>query len=183
MTIATERLILRPFVADDLDAFAAINADPEVMRYFASIRDRARTAAMMETLNAIGRADGFSFMATIERASGRLIGMIGLKRVVPEMPFAPNVDVGWRLARDCWGKGYASEGARAAIAEGFERFGLPEIVAFTRPDNARSRAVMERLGMTRDPADDFDHPELPVDHPMRRHVLYRLPRAAFRRDA
>jgi RimJ/RimL family protein N-acetyltransferase len=178
MPILTARLILRPFTAGDLDAFAAINADPEVMRFFAARRTRAETAEMIDALEQTRAADGFSFGAAEERATGRLIGMIGLKRVTPDMPFAPTVEVGWRLARDAWGKGYATEGARAAIADGFDRLGLSEIVAFTRPDNLPSRAVMVRLGMRHDPAEDFDHPKLPADHPMRRHVLYRLPRTA-----
>jgi ribosomal-protein-alanine N-acetyltransferase len=178
MPIVSERLILRPFAPDDLDAFAAINADPEVMRHFAARRTRAETAEMIEALERRRREDGLAFSAAIETASGRLVGMIGLQRVTADMPFAPTVEVGWRLARDVWGRGYASEGARAAIADGFDRLGLPEIVAFTRPDNLRSRAVMERLGMRRDPTEDFDHPKLAADHPMRRHVLYRLSRPA-----
>lgn len=179
MTIETERLILRPFAADDLDAFAAINADPEVMRFFPAPRTRAETAGMIDVLERRRREEGIAFSAAVERASGRLVGMIGLQRVGPDFPFAPTVEVGWRLARDVWGRGYATEGARAALAEGFGRLGLYEIVAFTRPDNLPSRAVMERLAMRRDPADDFDHPKLPADHPMRRHVLYRLTADAF----
>lgn len=177
--IETERLILRPFEPGDLDAFAAINADAEVMRHFAAMPDRAGTATLMERL-AERRADaGFGMSAAVERESGRFLGMIGIQTVPFEQAFTPAVEVGWRLRRDAWGHGYATEGARAAMAEGFTRFGLHEIVAFTLPVNLRSRAVMERLGMTSDPNDDFDHPLLAEDHPMRRHVLYRVARTTF----
>jgi ribosomal-protein-alanine N-acetyltransferase len=97
-----------------------------------------------------------------------------------EAAFTPAVEVGWRLAVEAWGHGYATEAARAALAFGFEERGLDEIVSFTTPANVRSRAVMERIGMTRDPADDFDHPNLPPESPLRRHVLYRLSRARWR---
>jgi RimJ/RimL family protein N-acetyltransferase len=117
---------------------------------------------------------GWGLWALEERASGRFLGFTGL--AVPRFTahFTPAVEVGWRLARSAWGHGYASEAARAAVAVGFTELALEQIVSFTVPANARSRAVMERLGMTHDESDDFDHPLLPVDSPLRRHVLYRL---------
>jgi RimJ/RimL family protein N-acetyltransferase len=105
------------------------------------------------------------------------IGFVGLSVPTFEAHFTPCVEIGWRLAQEHWGQGYATEAARAAIDFGFQKFELSEIVSFTVPDNLRSRAVMERIGMTRSPADDFDHPALPENHPLRRHVLYRKSRA------
>jgi ribosomal-protein-alanine N-acetyltransferase len=108
------------------------------------------------------------------RKGGEFVGFVGLNRVGFEAHFRPAVEVGWRLARWAWGNGYATEAGRAALAFGFERVGLNEIVSFTTAANRRSCAVMERLGMTRDPADDFEHPSLPPDHPQSPHVLYRV---------
>lgn len=113
------------------------------------------------------------------RADGEFLGFVGLAAPSFAAPFTPCVEVGWRLAPEAWGHGYATEGAREAVRFGFERLGLAQIVSFTVPANVRSRAVMERLGMTHDPADDFDHPNLPVGHPLRSHVLYRLARRAW----
>jgi RimJ/RimL family protein N-acetyltransferase len=109
-------------------------------------------------------------------------GFIGLSVPSFEAEFTPCVEVGWRLAADCWGAGYATEGAQAAIAFGFDALILSEIVSFTVPGNLRSRRVMERLGMSRSPTDDFDHPSLPLGHPLRRHVLYRLQAPARREE-
>jgi ribosomal-protein-alanine N-acetyltransferase len=118
----------------------------------------------------------------VERvADGVLLGFTGLARPSFEAPFTPAVEIGWRLAAHAWGQGYATEAARAALAFGFATVGLEEIVSFTVPANERSRRVMERIGMTHDPRDDFDHPKLPPGHPLRRHVLYRLPRRAWER--
>jgi RimJ/RimL family protein N-acetyltransferase len=108
------------------------------------------------------------------RESEEFIGFAGLAVPEFEAHFTPAVEIGWRLARSAWGKGYATEAARAALDFGFEEVGLAEVVSFTVPANRRSRAVMERIGMSRDPQDDFDHPGLPVGHPQRPHVLYRL---------
>lgn len=113
------------------------------------------------------------------RADGAFLGFVGLAVPSFAAPFTPCIEVGWRLAPEAWGHGYATEGAREAVRFGFERLGLAQIVSFTVPANVRSRAVMERLGMTHDPADDFDHPNLPEGHPLRSHVLYRLARRAW----
>jgi ribosomal-protein-alanine N-acetyltransferase len=120
--------------------------------------------------------DGIGPWALEERESGRFLGFTGLARPRFDAPFLPAIEIGWRLARDAWGQGFASEAARAASGHAFGTLGLAELVAFTTPQNARSRAVMERLGMGRDPADDFQHPSLPEGHPLRPHVLYRLSR-------
>jgi len=180
MRIETERLVLRDWEPRDLDAFAAINADPEVMRFFPAPFSRAETAAYMDRAAAILATDRMSFLAAEERASGDLVGVVGLGRVKAEMPAAPAVEVGWRLAKHHWGKGYAQEAARGWLTYGFGTLALREIVAFTFVGNTPSRRVMERLGMTRDPADDFEHPGIAVGHPLRSHVLYRIRVDEFR---
>ncbi|MCE1236870.1 MAG: GNAT family N-acetyltransferase [Hyphomicrobiales bacterium] len=178
MHLETARLTLRPFRAVDLDAFAAINADPEVMRHFPATLDRDETLAAMRRYEAHRAAHGFAMSALEERATGRFLGVVGLQRIPFDAPFTPAVEVGWRIERAAWGRGLASEAARAAVDWGFGPGGFAEIVAVTLADNQRSRAVMERLGMTRDPVEDFDHPLVPIGHPMRRHVLYRLRRSS-----
>ncbi len=174
MILQTERLELRPFEPGDLDAFTAINADPEVMRYFTERKSHAETADWLARIAEHWARFSYGWGAAVERQSGRLIGMIGLSSVHQDLPFAPAVQVGWRLSRDAWGHGFATEGARALVEYGFQTLNAPEIVAFTVTDNAPSRRVMERLGMRRDTNDDFDHPAIEIDHPLRRHVLYRL---------
>ncbi|MEM9010461.1 MAG: GNAT family N-acetyltransferase [Pseudomonadota bacterium] len=175
--IATARLILRPFEERDRAPFAAMNADAEVMRHFPARLSRAESDQIIDKVEAQRAKAGFSFCAVEERETGRFVGMAGISRVGFQAHFTPAVEVGWRFARDAWGRGLATEAARAAVDAGFRTFGLQEIVAFTVPANVRSRAVMERLGMRYDPAGDFDHPMLPRRHPIRPHVLYRLARA------
>jgi RimJ/RimL family protein N-acetyltransferase len=174
MELRTARLLLRRFRDEDLDALAAINADPEVTRTVPAA-DRAETARMLERIRAHWDDHGFGLWAA--DVDGECAGWVGLSRPRFEAPFLPAVEIGWRLARRHWGHGYATEGARAALAFGFETLALDEIVSFTVVFNQRSRAVMERIGMRRDEAGDFEHPSMPVGHPMRPHVLYRLARA------
>ena len=167
--IRTERLLLRRWGDEDRAPFAALNADPVVMEHFPSALTREESDALVDRIEAGFAQHGFGLWAV--EAHGVLVGFTGL--AVPA--FAPElVEVGWRLARSAWGHGYAAEAARAAIAHG-RGAGVGEVVSFTAVDNVRSRRVMERLGMTHDPADDFDHPALPEGHRLRRHVLYRLP--------
>lgn len=179
-TIETERLLLRRWREDDRDAVAAINADPEVMRYFRSTLSRDESDAFMARIDAHFDTHGFGFWAVEEKQSGQVVGLTGLARVTFDAPFAPAVEIGWRFAAHVWGRGYAPEAARAALHVGFTDFALDEIVAFTIPANAPSRRVMDKLGMTHSAADDFEHPNLPIGHALRPHVLYRLPRAAFK---
>ncbi len=179
MRAETERLILRPWEERDLDPFWALNADPEVMRYFPALYTRDETEAYMARVTAAAEG-GLGFQAVEEKATGDLVGVVGMAEIRPEFPSAPGVEVGWRLAKHHWGKGYAQEAARAWLAYGFGTLALPEIVAFTFVGNAPSRRVMERLGMTRDPLDDFAHPALAEDHKLRPHVLYRLKAEDFR---
>lgn len=173
-TLRTERLLLRRWTDADRDAFAAINADPVVMEHFPpESMTRASSDQFIDRLESSFQEHGFGLWA-MDDAEG-FVGFVGLLRPSFEAHFTPAVEIGWRLARDRWGRGYATEGARAAMGYGFDEVGLDEIVSFTISSNTRSWAVMERLGMTRDPADDFDHPRFPVGHPFSRHLLYRMP--------
>lgn len=174
--LQTERLMLRQWRKGDLEPFAALNADPEVMRYFPAPLTREESDALVRRASGKIEEQGWGLWAVEVVGQTPFAGFVGLAAPGFEAHFTPAVEVGWRLAREQWGKGYAAEGARAALAFGFDELGLAEIVSFTSVANERSRRVMERLGMARDPADDFDHPLLPPAHPMQRHVLYRLQR-------
>ncbi|MEO8273700.1 MAG: GNAT family N-acetyltransferase [Chloroflexota bacterium] len=177
--LATQRLLLRGWRESDRDAFAAMNADPVVMEHFPSRLDRAGSDAFMDRITAHWTTRGFGLWAVERTTDGAFLGFVGLTDPGFEASFMPAIEIGWRFARDGWGKGYATEAARAALVFGFESLARTEIVSFTAPANTRSIAVMERLGMTRDAAHDFDHPRVPVGHPLRRHVLYRLARGSY----
>ncbi len=172
--LRTERLVLRPWRDADLAPFAALNADPEVMRHFPTTLSRAESDALAGRIREGFAAQGFGLWAVEAPGVTPFAGFVGLSVPRFDAPFMPCVEIGWRLATACWGKGYASEGARAALAFGFGPLKLPEIVSFTVVANLPSRRVMERLGMRHDPSGDFDHPSLPEGHRLRRHVLYRL---------
>jgi RimJ/RimL family protein N-acetyltransferase len=174
MEPVTERLLLRRWKDEDRVPFAALNADPAVMEHFPARLTRAESDAFVDRNIAQHDEQGWGLWALELRATGAFIGYTGLAVPRFEAHFTPAVEVGWRLARDAWGHGYASEAARAAVAVGFDEVGFDEIVSFTATGNVRSMRVMERIGMTHDPADDFDHPALPEGSPLRRHVLYRL---------
>ncbi|ODN70729.1 GNAT family N-acetyltransferase [Methylobrevis pamukkalensis] len=175
--IETDRLILRPWEARDLLPFAAMCDDPEVMEFFPDRLDLAGTEAVIARLEQRRRDGGFGMLAAEIRATGDFVGVIGLQRVPYDAAFTPAVEVGWRLARAHWGKGYASEGAGGCLAHGFSE-GLTEIVAVAHVANVKSHAVMERIGMSRDLAADFDHPALPAGHRLGRHGLWRIARPA-----
>ena len=175
--IQTERLILRQWRPDDIPAFVAMNADPRVMEFFASTLTEAQSIAFAGRVAEHFAEKGFGWWAVEVRSGMPFAGFVGLSVPRFEAHFTPCVEIGWRLAHAAWGKGYATEAARAALAHGFEVLKLEEIVSFTTVANIRSRAVMEKIGMHRDPADDFDHPSLAEGHPQRPHVLYRKARA------
>jgi len=179
--MTTERLILRRWRASDRAPFAALNADPEVMEHFPATMTRAQSDAFVDRIEAHFDDRGFGLWAVEVAATGEFIGFTGLSTPRFDAPFMPAVEIGWRLTRAAWGHGYASEAARRALRVGFEDAGLDEIVSFTTVGNRRSQAVMARIGLTHDPADDFDHPLLAEGHPMRPHVLYRLSRQRWRR--
>ncbi|HNH16653.1 GNAT family N-acetyltransferase [Zoogloea sp.] len=172
--LLTPRLHLRPWRAEDLSPFAALNADPEVMRHFPATLERATSDALARRIDQLIAAQGWGFWAAELRASGAFIGFIGLHRPT-HLPFSPCIEVGWRLARPFWGLGLATEGARAALEFAFHTLAADEVVAFTALSNQRSEAVMRRLGMQRDAA-PFAHPDLPDGHPLQAHVLYRIRR-------
>lgn len=174
--LRTERLRLRRWSDADLEPFAALNADPVVMEHFPAPLTRAKSDELVARIESTFDDEEVGLWAVEVTATGRFAGFTGLWPATFEAPFTPAVEVGWRLAREHWGQGYAPEAARASIADGFERLGLDEIVSMTAVGNDRSRRVMEKLGMTHDPADDFEHPKVPVGHHLRRHVLYRLTR-------
>jgi ribosomal-protein-alanine N-acetyltransferase len=175
--LRTERLLLRRWRPADPPWFAALNADPAVMEYLTATLSLAESAALIERIEASFDIHGYGLWALQVPGQADCIGFTGLSPVSFDVFFAPTVEVGWRLARPFWGRGFATEAALAAIAFGFEQCGLPEVVSFTAQGNLRSRAVMERLGMRHDPEEDFDHPLLSKSDPLRRHVLYRLSRA------
>ena len=170
--LRTERLILRPWRESDLVPWAALNADPAVREHFPGLLTREQSDASAHRFQADLDERGWGWWAVEVVASGEFIGFAGLDPVDDDAPFT-GIEAGWRLARPAWGHGYATEAARAALTFGFERLGLVEILAVTAPANLRSRAVMRRLGMTHDLADDFDDPGVP-EGPLRRSVLYRL---------
>jgi RimJ/RimL family protein N-acetyltransferase len=172
--LKTERLILREWRDEDLDALAEMGADPRVMKYFVHTLSREESDQMAARLRGHFDRHGFGFWAVEATGVAPFVGFVGLGVPRFETHFTPCVEVGWRLAHDYWNRGYATEAARAAVAYGFDELGLSEIVAFTVPSNEPSRRVMEKLGMTHYPADDFDHPLVAEGHPLRKHVLYRL---------
>lgn len=178
--LRTDRLVLRRWRPADLRPFAVLNADPVVMEHFPSTLDRAASDALAAAADASFDRRGFGLWAVEVAATGTFVGFTGLAVPRFEAKFTPTVEVGWRLARSAWGHGYATEAATATLDDAFDRVGLGEVVSFTSVPNVRSQAVMRRLGMTHDAADDFDHPNLPAGHPLRRHLLYRIEAAVWR---
>ncbi|MGH8793808.1 MAG: GNAT family N-acetyltransferase [Stackebrandtia sp.] len=176
--VVTDRLILRNWRHGDREPFAALNADPEVMRHLPGVRTRAASDAMVDRLAAAIARDGYGLWAVEVADAGDFVGFTGMTAADATFPCAPAVEIGWRLARHAWGHGYATEAARACLEVAFDRLKLPELVSVTAPANVRSQAVMRRLGMTRDPSEDFDLPSAPGG----RAVLYRLEAASWRRS-
>ena len=172
--VRTERLLLRDWRESDLAPFAAMNADPAVMEHFTGLMTADQSEAFVHRVQQSIEERGWGLWAVEVPGEHEFIGFVGLAEPRFETHFTPCVEVGWRLAAPYWGHGYASEAARASLRYGFERAGLDEIVSFTLPANTRSIAVMRRIGMHNDPADDFAHPLVEPDSPISRHVLYRL---------
>ncbi|MCW8126617.1 GNAT family N-acetyltransferase [Microbulbifer halophilus] len=175
----TDRLLLRQWRDADRAPFATMCADPQVMEYFPSTLDRAASDATVDRQIAHIDEHGWGFWAAERLEDGAFIGFVGLKHAPAELPFAPCVEIGWRLAVPYWGSGYAVEAARETLRVAFDALQLPEIVSFATVQNTRSRRVMERLHMREEPQ-VFDHPLLPADSPLRRHCLYRLTAAEWR---
>lgn len=175
--LRTARLVLRQWRDDDLAPFAALNADPRVMEHLPAPLDRPASDALAAGKRADIDARGWGLWAVEVSGVTTFAGFIGLQAVTFDVAFVPAVEIGWRLAAEHWGRGYATEGARAAVGFAFGELDLAEIVSFTVPANERSRSVMRKLSMTHDAREDFEHPRLPPGHPTRLHVLYRLARS------
>lgn len=174
--IRTARLLLRGWRDEDRAPFAAMNADTVVMEHFPKLLSREESDVGVDGIIAHFARHGFGLWAVEVPGEAPFVGFIGLSVPGFDAPFMPCVEIGWRLATSAWGRGYATEGALASLAFGFGEAGLDEIVSFTSTQNERSQRVMQRIGMTTDPAEDFDHPRVPEGSPVRRHVLYRIRR-------
>lgn len=178
MRLETERLVLRPWEDRDRAPLAAIMGDPHVRRFYPRTLSPAEASAEIDLALERARTNGFHFQAAELRQGGALAGLIGIG-VVPDatraaIPSHPRVEIGWLLGQQFWGQGLAPEGARAWLDYAWTALAVPDIVAFTAAINQPSQRVMQKLGMRRDPADDFEHPKLPPGHPLRPHVVYRI---------
>jgi len=171
--LTTPRLKLRQWRKQDRNIFACVNADPDVMRYYPALLSTQESDALADRIESLIADQGWGFWALEELTGGRFIGFTGLHRPDESLPCAPCVEIGWRLGKDYWGHGYATEAATAALSVAFERLDCEEVYAFTAVPNLRSQAVMQRLGM-QDTGRNFDHPKVPEGHLLREHVLYSL---------
>jgi RimJ/RimL family protein N-acetyltransferase len=181
--LKSNRVILREWRDDDLEAFARLVENPVVMEHLLPMKDRAAIDAMAQHIRHHFTEHGFGYLVVELPGISSFIGVVGLVRVTYAAHFTPAVEIGWRIDPAYWREGYATEAAALALDDGFDRLKLQEIVALTVPANTRSRRVMERLGMTRVETDDFDHPFVPEGHPLKRHVLYRLQSRQWRERA
>jgi len=171
--LETARLRLRQWQPADYPLFAAVNADPEVMAYYPALLSEAESNVLADKIRGLIAQRGWGLWAVEEKQDSEFIGFTGLHQPGYELPFTPCVEVGWRLARHYWGRGYATEAARAALAVAFERLRLAEVYSFAALGNHRSVAVMQRIGMV-DTGRNFAHPALPMGHPLQEHLLYRI---------
>lgn len=181
--LRTKRLILRDWRDEDLEAFAALNADPEVGRFILGPLERAKSDGLAARIRSGIVERGWGLWAVEVTGGDPFIGFTGLTPINFEAAFAPATEIGWRLARSAWGHGYATEAANAVLAHAFDTLGFDALVSITATINGRSRRVMERIGMQRDPAGDFDHPAIAPEHPISRHVLYRISASDWRQSA
>ncbi|MDE1166807.1 MAG: GNAT family N-acetyltransferase [Pseudomonas sp.] len=177
--LESARLLLRQWRDEDLPEFAALCADPQVMRYFPEALSRLESAALIGRIRGHFNEHGFGLWALERKDTGAFIGFTGLGVVGFDAPFAPAVEIGWRLGRRHWGLGFASEAAWTALRCGFGQLGLEQVVSFTALSNTPSEKVMQAIGMQRVKDGDFDHPKLPQRHPLERHLLYRISRAQW----
>ena len=173
-SLITDRLLLRQWRETDRGPFQALNADPRVMEHFPAMLTPEETDAGIARIQLHFDRHGFGLYAAELRESGEFVGFVGPSIPAFDAPFLPAVEIGWRLAFKFWGRGLATEGARAVVDNAFQSLGFASLVSFAVPANQRSRRVMEKLGMVHDPGGDFDHPKIPPGHPLRLHVLYRL---------
>ncbi len=171
--LETTRLKMRQWKREDWPLFAELNADPIVMEFFPGTLTESESNEMADKIYVLLAERSWGFWAVEEKKTGMFIGFAGLHRPIVELPFSPCVEIGWRLARRCWGKGYATEAALAALKVAFEELNLKKVYSFTSVGNTRSRAVMERLHMV-NTTQNFEHPGIPEGHCQREHVLYKL---------
>jgi RimJ/RimL family protein N-acetyltransferase len=171
--IETQRLKLRQWRQEDWPAFAKLNADPVVMTYFPKILSAEESTAMAQKMESLISERGWGFWAVERRGENQFIGFVGLHKPIYELPVTPCVEIGWRLAKEYWGYGYATEAANASLQVAFEQLNLSEVFAFTPVANKKSQAVMQRIGML-DMMRNFEHPMIPENHPLREHVLYKI---------
>jgi len=179
--IETSRLILREWKDTDFDPFKKMGLDPRVMEDFPSLLSPERSEAMIKGMQTHFQEHGFTFWATELKSTGQFVGFIGLALVSFDAHFTPAVEIGWRLAYESWGQGYAPEGAIAALQAGFNQLKLSEIVSFTAVRNIKSQRVMQKIGMTHLESENFNHPRIPPTHPLCKHVLYRAKRETWER--
>jgi RimJ/RimL family protein N-acetyltransferase len=172
--IETDRLLLRRWIEQDREPFFRLNSDARVMEFLPKCLSRLESDLLFDRIKDHFQKHSFGLYALELRENHSFIGFLGLEIPSFAAHFTPCVEIGWRLSAAHWGRGLATEGARAVVRHAFEWVNLVALVSFTVPVNIRSRRVMEKIGMTHNPADDFDHPNLPEGHPLRRHVLYRL---------
>ncbi len=172
--LETDRLILRSWRESDLLPMVAINQDPKVCEYFPEIGNRDTTIALIDRIIKHDEENGFSLYAVEIKASGEMIGFLGLMKPSFDAHFTPAIEIGWRLSSQHWNQGFATEGAKVVLQHAFTDLNLDEVVSFTALNNQASRRVMEKIGMKRNPNDDFDHPKLSKDCSLKRHVLYRI---------
>jgi RimJ/RimL family protein N-acetyltransferase len=171
----TERLLLRQWKDADVPVFAKINADPEVMEFFPGVLSEDESDDMAQIIRVKISINGWGFWAVERRDDNKFLGFVGLNAPHYELPVSPCIEIGWRLGREYWGNGYASEAARKCLEIAFKRLNLCEVYSFTSVLNLRSRAVMERIGMT-NTFHNFEHPVIPEQHRLREHVLYKIER-------
>ena len=172
--LETDRLVIREWRDEDIAPFASLNADKEVMRYFVEPLTYEQSALMVEKVRYVYDEYGYTFYAVEEKCSGHFVGLTGIAPVFFEVDFVPVIEIGWRMARPFWGKGYAPEAARAVLNYARDELGISEIVSFTAELNKNSMRVMEKIGMVRDYDGDFLHPKVPEGHELQEHVLYRF---------
>jgi RimJ/RimL family protein N-acetyltransferase len=177
--VETPRLILRTWKAEDEAVLARISADPVVMEHFLATQTAAETRQFLDKINQHYQKYGYTLYAVELKATGEVIGFTGLLKVGFEAHFTPAVEIGWRLAKEHWGNGYAPEAAKAVLKMAFEKFNLEKVVSFTAATNKNSQRVMQKIGLQYDSKDDFKHPKLPADHPLCEHVLYQLSKEVY----
>ena len=179
--LKTERLLLREWSDRDLSGFAELNSDPETMAFFPGQLSREESDAVAEKCQSLISKRGWGFWAVELKSSGEFMGFVGLHTPKPNLPFSPCVEIGWRLLKKYWGKGYATEAAQASLGYAFNTLNLNEVVSFTTVSNVRSRSVMQRLGFS-NTHQNFEHPDIDKGHLLSEHVLYKITKQEWQKQ-